>query len=190
MKNIFGSLFGKKKEKKEDPLKDPLIEPKVSVTLSTEWTGHEEPPVYKLNFERKMITLPRPVSSEYVISSPYGWRNIQGKDQFHNGVDFKTPVNTPIIAVENGYAFQVGWENPDDHLAGFGFRIWQESEIEGHVFYIWYAHLSLSLVNKAENIVEKQLIAYTGNTGRSTGPHLHMGVRKKDTDDWWNIKFT
>lgn len=127
------------------------------------------------------ISLLRPFPNEIPISSSYGERKINGKEEFHHGYDFKTPVGTPVLACHDGAVFRAGWQDDLDHSSGFGFRIWEEIEVDGHRLYLYYAHLSKILVKEGDRIHRGQEIALTGNTGRSTGPHCHLECRIKDT---------
>lgn len=97
----------------------------------------------------------------------------------HNGIDWGMPVGTPILAVDSG---KVIVKTEDEQ--GFGRYIklqhdWGQS---------LYAHLSEFKVNKNKNVSQGDVIGLSGNTGFSTGPHLHFGMRVKPykTDDGWN----
>lgn len=158
-------------------------------TATTKKTGYTKPDKKRVDLERQILTIARPVDKKFEISSPYGWRYLEGKDVFHNGVDFRTPEETPIYACEDGIIFRSGWESEYDHDRGFGLRIWQVSKIEEHQFFIWYGHLSKALVNEGDKIKRGDLIGFTGNTGHSTNPHLHIGIRLVDTNQWWKPKF-
>lgn len=139
------------------------------------------------------IKLKRPVSEEFRISSPMGNRTINGKEEFHNGYDFAVPVGTPIRACADGAAFRCGWQDVADKSAGYGLRVWQEIEkvIDGEKrrFYIWYGHLSKIYIEEGAHISEGQEIGLSGNTGRSTGPHCHVGCREKDTSNFMEIEW-
>ena len=104
--------------------------------------------------------------------SGYGFRRhpISGLSILHTGIDFACETGTPIYATadgvvkestfnENGYGICIDL----DHHNGFGTK---------------YAHLSKSLVNTGDKVTRGQLIAYSGTTGRSTGPHLHYELIK------------
>lgn len=138
-----------------------------------------------------MIYLKRPVSEEFSISSPFGSRKINGKEEFHNGIDFKVPVGTEVYACEDGAAYRCGWQDETDKSKGFGLRVMQEIEVrENHDnvrYFIFYGHLSKIMIPEGERIKKGQLIGLSGNTGRSTGPHLHLGCRKRDTSEWQEI---
>lgn len=140
-----------------------------------------------------MIYLKRPVSLEYPISSPFGPRKINGKEEHHNGVDFRVPVGTAVYACEDGAAIRCGWQDESDKTKGFGLRVMQEIEVRENGqdvrYYVFYGHLSKIVIPETDRIKKGQLIAYSGNTGRSTGPHLHLGVRKRDTGDWHEIEW-
>lgn len=86
----------------------------------------------------------------------------------HNGVDFGTPVNSKIQAVYSGDVVEVG-NDPE----GYGLYVklrhfWGET---------LYAHLSAQLVRVGEHVEMGKQVGWSGNTGNSTGPHLHFGLR-------------
>ena len=89
--------------------------------------------------------------------------------QGHNGVDFGTPVGTSVVAVAQGRVVEVA----DEGTRGYGKYIklehpWGES---------LYAHLSDQFVSVGQNVQPGQPLGRSGNTGNSTGPHLHFGLR-------------
>lgn len=139
------------------------------------------------------ITLLRPFGSEIRISSPFGLRKIDGKEEFHNGYDFAVPVGTVVKAAADGAVFRAGWQDEMNHGIGYGYRVWQEIElVEGNVkkrFYIWYGHLSKILVKEGAHIKAGDEIALSGNSGRSFGPHCHVGCREKDTSHFLEIRW-
>lgn len=104
------------------------------------------------------------------ISSNFGYRvsPFTGRREFHRGLDIATREGTPIIAPANGvitYAAQkwlIGNMITIDHGYGMVTR---------------YGHLSKIIKKKGERVKRGDLIALVGNTGRSTGPHLHYEVR-------------
>lgn len=111
----------------------------------------------------------RPITSKARMSSGFGYRYIFGKTQFHKGMDFAAPVGTPIYATGNGVVTYSGWGS------GYGRYI----EINhGNGVTTRYAHNSANLVNVGDTVYANQHIANVGNTGRSTGPHLHYEVRQ------------
>lgn len=87
----------------------------------------------------------------------------------HNGVDFGTPVGTPIIAVDDGTVVEVH----DEGAYGYGKYVklvhsWGES---------LYAHLDHQDVPRGAKVIRGVQVGLSGNTGNSTGPHLHFGLR-------------
>lgn len=148
--------------------------------------------VFEPKFKNEVLELKRPVDIKFPISSPFGWRdNPFKKDEkkFHNGIDFATPIGTPVYAMVDGECFQAGWENQLDQKQGFGLRVWQEATIEDKRVYIWYAHLSEVKIKPVEQIKIGDLIGYTGNSGSSTGPHLHVQSRGKNSGKLFNMVF-
>lgn len=119
----------------------------------------------------KKDTLPSnmPVAAAY-NSSSYGWRvdPFTGQMAFHEGLDFLAEVGTPIRAAASGIV--VTAERTPDY--GNIVKIDHGSGVETR-----YAHASKLLVKAGDRVVKGQLIAEVGNTGRSTGPHLHFEVR-------------
>jgi murein DD-endopeptidase MepM/ murein hydrolase activator NlpD len=86
----------------------------------------------------------------------------------HNGIDFLTPVGTNLLAVDNGQVIKAGFE-----ANGFGNYIliqhsWGQS---------LYAHLNSIIVREGQSVARGQYIGDSGNTGASSGPHLHFGIR-------------
>lgn len=106
------------------------------------------------------------------VSSGYGWRfhPILKKRQFHHGVDFSTPIGTPVRAGQRGKVVFAGWMN------GYGKLLIIKHD---NTYSTVYAHLhSFEPGVTVGALVKKgQVVAKSGNTGRSTGPHLHYEIR-------------
>lgn len=107
------------------------------------------------------------------ISSKFGWREnpILKRKEFHTGVDLRANVGTPILAPADGVVkFTTYNQN-----SGYGNVI---SLVHNYGFESSYAHLLNKPVVKEGQFVKKgDLIAYSGNSGMSTGPHLHYEVK-------------
>ena len=88
---------------------------------------------------------------------------------YHTGVDFAVPQGTDILAVADGKVANANWGK------AYGTHIVQK--IEGQDVWVIYAHLSKSLVKIGDEIKKGQHIGESGNTGNSSGPHLHFEVR-------------
>ncbi len=91
-----------------------------------------------------------------------------GRREMHEGVDIAVPVGTPVLAPAAGVVAYAGF------LSGHGNAILLE---HGHGFSTFYGHNSKLMVKAGHRVKRGQLIAYSGSTGLSTGPHLHYGVR-------------
>lgn len=111
----------------------------------------------------------RPISSRMPVTSGFGYRYIFGKTQFHKGVDFGAPIGTPIYATGNGVVTYSGM--------GTGYGRYVEIS-HGNGLVTRYGHLSASYVNVGDTVSANQQIGASGNSGRSTGPHLHYEVRQ------------
>ncbi len=115
----------------------------------------------------------RPVSGGR-ISSGFGSRSApkKGASTYHKGLDYAIPIGTAVMASSGGVVTRAGW--------GSGY---------GRVIYIQhpdgretrYGHLSKILVSVGQNVSQGQKIALSGNTGNSTGPHLHFEIRINGT---------
>jgi len=141
-----------------------------------------------------MLKVTRPVLKEHPISSGFGklrTLTIHGREiiRTHNGIDFKCPQGTPIYAVMPGQIHTVGYENDKDERQGYGYRIIQRGEVDGKVYWVYYAHLLSALVHNAYFVNEGEYLAVSGNTGASTGSHLHLSIRENDTGKYLDFEF-
>ena len=91
----------------------------------------------------------------------------------HSGVDFRAAVGTPIYAVADGTVEGVGDTDQTCRKTSFGKWIFIRHPVG---LATAYGHLSLIKVSEGQPVVKGQLIAYSGNTGHTTGPHLHLSV--------------
>ncbi len=111
-----------------------------------------------------------PVTGE--ITSPYGWRKSPfggNSRSFHDGIDIANDVGTDILAAADGKVIFTGWQ------AVYGRTVIID---HGYGFTTMYGHNSALLVEAGEKVAKGDKIARLGNTGRSTGPHLHFTVTK------------
>lgn len=111
-----------------------------------------------------------PVKGE--ITSPFGFRKSPfggRRETFHEGIDIANNVGETIVAAADGKVIFAGWR------AVYGKTV----EIaHGYGFVTVYGHNSALLVEEGDVVKKGQPIARLGNTGRSTGPHLHFMVKK------------
>ena len=125
------------------------------------------------NQEQRMENIPaiQPVLNKDLkrMASGYGWRvdPVYHIRRFHEGMDFSAPVGTDIFATGNGTVTYSGWKQ------GYGETI----EIDhGFNYKTRYAHCSKRMVKVGQKVKRGDVIALVGNTGKSTGPHLHYEV--------------
>jgi len=114
-----------------------------------------------------------PMAKDYRITSGFGIRNdpFTGQLAMHEGLDFIAEVGSPIVASAAGTVVRSDWESSYGNVV-------EVSHIEG--FTTRYAHLSKRLVQVGQKVQRGETIALLGNTGRSTGPHLHYEVIRFD----------
>jgi len=105
--------------------------------------------------------------------SLYGWRDhpITGKPQYHQGVDYATQKrNLPLLGVEKGYIHDVGFNNTVGNFVDVAYPRIDLIAI--------HRHLESKSVNKLERVEKGKLIGITGNTGLSSGIHLHLELKR------------
>ncbi|MGM0409389.1 MAG: peptidoglycan DD-metalloendopeptidase family protein [Bacillota bacterium] len=107
---------------------------------------------------------------EGYISSNFGWREdpVSSEREYHEGLDIAVWYNTPVLATAYGEVSYVGWS------AGYGRTVRIE---HGYGYETIYGHLNKIGVEVGEEVKRGEEIALSGNSGRSTGPHLHYEVR-------------
>lgn len=116
-----------------------------------------------------------PFEGNYRLSSNFNPRRLHpvtGRVSPHNGTDFAMPIGTPITAPANGRVERVG----NHHAAGRYIVVRHDNGYRTR-----YLHLSQPLVSQGERVTMGERIALSGNTGRSTGPHLHYEVIVNNT---------
>lgn len=135
----------------------------------SERLGVVEALLLQQNLDKTTIPSHSPVDGAY-NSSSFGWRAdpFTGQMAMHEGLDFIAERGTPIVAAASGIVSQA--ENTLDY--GNIVKIDHGAGLETR-----YAHAARILVKLGERVQKGQLIAEVGNTGRSTGPHLHFEVR-------------
>ena len=122
----------------------------------------------------KCIPAIQPVSNKNLkqTASGFGYRidPIYKTTKFHSGMDFSANIGTPVYATGDGRVIKVGWES------GYGKLIKVD---HGFGYVTWYAHLNNYKVRVGQRVVRGEVIGEVGNTGKSTGPHLHYEVHLK-----------
>lgn len=155
---------------------------KIGWTRRFHWTGYRKAEPMKFK---------RPVDDEFHISAKYGdwskhwnWHRsasglwvrgqIEGKGQ-HKGIDFAVPESTLVYAMADGLSVVAGWENASNPKQGFGQRVRQLIDMpDGSKATLVYGHLSYIYAQAGHQIVKGDRIGLSGNTGHTSGPHLHV----------------
>lgn len=142
------------------------------LTSLTELRGHLE--------ERRSVLAATPTvwPIRGLVTSGFGYRQspFTGARELHDGLDISAPHGTPVLATADG---TVAYAGP--LAGGYGNVIYVD---HGHGFFTFYGHNSQNLVKSGARVRRGQIIAQVGNTGMSTGPHVHYSVRYKSV--WVN----
>ncbi len=131
--------------------------------------GLIEAQLFEQTVRKKLMPTMMPVKAPFNASG-FGVRidPISGQQAMHEGIDFITDTGTPVVAAAGGVVLFAGF-HPQ-----YGYMI----DIDhGNDLVTRYAHLSKMLVKEGDVLQRGRRVADTGNTGRSTGPHLHFEVR-------------
>ena len=142
------------REVERDILKEEIVMEAVAKVVER---GTKIPPTYI-----------RPISGGRQ-SSPFGRRSAptKGASTYHKGIDWATPTGTPVYASCGGTVTRAGWGS------GYGYVVYIDHE-DGRQ--TRYGHLSKVLVSVGDTVKQGERIALSGNTGVSTGPHLHFEI--------------
>ena len=124
-----------------------------------QWQSHAQPSLWPL---------------EGVLRSSFGGRSdpFSGEGVFHTGIDISAPVGTSVHVTADGVVVSAGWSN------GYGKLVVVD---HGNGYQTYYAHLSQFVAVPGQEVSGGQVIAYSGATGRATGPHIHYEVRLAGT---------
>lgn len=117
------------------------------------------------------MTLHPPMLGELEVTSAYGWRTLDGVRRFHRGTDYHAPLGTPIYALDDGEVLRVdvdgvGWGVDNGHAVNL--------RIPG--YRVIYLHLDGVVVFAGQRVRRGDLLGYTGSSGDSRAPHLHLGI--------------
>ncbi len=146
-----------------------LNDKEVSRTIIKEEIAKEAVPKIVERGTRIVPTFIRPLTGGRITSN-FGYRKAPtaGASTNHKGVDIATPTGTSIVASCGGTVTKAGW------ASGYGYVVYisHDGGVETR-----YAHLSKVLVSVGDKVKQGEKIALSGNTGVSTGPHLHFEMR-------------
>jgi murein DD-endopeptidase MepM/ murein hydrolase activator NlpD len=135
----------------------------------TDQLGVLEAQLFEQAVKKKAMPTMMPVSAPFNASG-FGYRidPFTGQQAMHEGIDFITDAGTPVVAAAGGVV----------QFAGFHPQYGNMIDIDhGNDLVTRYAHLSKILIREGDLLQRGRRIANSGNTGRSTGPHLHFEVR-------------
>jgi hypothetical protein len=128
--------------------------------------------------EQLLASIPaiQPISNKSLKHQPsgFGWRThpIYKTQEFHPGMDFSAPSGTEIYSTGDGIV-----ERADAKAQGYGNHVVVD---HGYGYKTLYGHMFKFTVRRGQKVKRGQLIGYVGNTGLSTGPHVHYEVIKGD----------
>ena len=122
---------------------------------------------------------PLPRSSYGQISSAFEPRNLVEGEDFHHGVDYPSPIGTPVYAAADGKVIYAG------KAGGYGGWIVLEHVLNEKTFYTIYGHMKpeSSLVNEGDTVKQGTQISLVDSQGTSTGPHLHFSIAASRNPD-------
>ena len=109
-----------------------------------------------------------PLPRTYTITSPFGYRVIDGRRNLHSGIDFGAPYGTDILASDSGTVITSGWHK------SYGKHVIID---HGNNKFTLYAHASKLTTSPGKKVKKGEKIAEVGSTGWSSGPHLHFEIR-------------
>ena len=152
------------------------IEFLIGINPKKDVESHQRLDIAKITAAERLVTLNTIPSGTVVpgakITSHFGWRTspISNRRQMHTGTDFRAKIGTPIIAPAHGI---VRYTRKRSNK-GYGKMIIIDHDLG---FSTLYGHLSSVSVKNGDFVTKGQVIGRTGNTGDSTGPHLHYEIR-------------
>jgi len=181
------------KKQELDELSDSLSEIQTLVGLkpAEDVSLQQQVNLTKLTFVQRATLLrfiPSGSPIEYHgITSKFGWRihpSLKRKE-FHRGDDLKAKLKTPVYATADGIVEYAGYHK----RSGFGNLVILQHM---YCFRTTFAHLNKVVVKSGQFVKKGDLIAYTGNSGMSNGPHLHYEIRfmQRSLNPFYFIKWT
>ena len=111
----------------------------------------------------------QPFTGEYPITQRFGETYTNSKG--HTGIDYACPVGTPILASNDGTVIYASWKD-----GGYGICVFLRHQ-DGNMTI--YEHLGNVAVKVGDKLSMGDVLGYSGNTGNSTGPHLHFEARNQ-----------
>ena len=161
----------------EPAVQEKIPEENVAVSVPVSEPIPTTPPIMPEQ-ETESETQPQPEVPAYIfpledanaeVTNPYGWQAhpVTKQKSLHSGVDLAADYGTNVLAVADGTVLDCSYD------AAYGYILTLEHE---NGVQTQYAHLSEFLVNAGAEVRQGQIIVKTGDSGWTTGPHLHLGV--------------
>ena len=132
--------------------------------------------IWRLADEFKNTAIMWPVPGYNTITSKHNEprTNPSGAPYGHEGVDIAVPEGTTVYAAALGKVVYAGWQSAANHSEGYGLYVKVNDQNNTYV----YAHLSVINVKLNQDVGIGTPVGLSGNTGRSSGPHLHFEIRE------------
>ncbi|HTU01970.1 MAG TPA: M23 family metallopeptidase [Candidatus Sulfotelmatobacter sp.] len=137
--------------------------------LVSQEQSFKELKVYLEEKRSALASTPTIAPVQGLVTAGFGYRRspFTGNREVHEGIDIAAPYGTPVVATADGV---VSFAGP---LASYGHVVFIN---HGHGFATFYAHNSRYAVKEGQAVRRGQIISYVGNSGRTTGPHVHYEV--------------
>lgn len=178
-KNELSKIIIKKEDNKEElaqqlSIQDEEIIPKIP------WSGQMMPAEY-MAAVKDFKSSTEVGKSAYISPAPAGFARMTSgfgkrthpitgeKGKQHNGIDIGMKTGTPLVAMADGVVTGIG---SDDRSGNY--VIYRTADGKARIS---YAHMSEVTIKKGSTVKQGEVLGYSGNTGRSTGPHLHLRVK-------------
>lgn len=154
-------------ERQTEPLRESLIVVEKKNMEIFPKSGEAVTPLVENNL-MDILQCSLPLARDMHLTSHYGYRKdpITGKNRFHHGLDLQCS-SEQVLSMFRGEVKKVGYNK------GLGNYV----VLSHKVFEITYAHLEYATVEQGDLVVPGTIVGISGNTGRSTGPHLHIELR-------------
>ena len=193
--DVCKSLDGQKFDFYDEMPKRPHPNCKCTVEIIEETNSNDDSETYTKGNDNTTKTLSENQNSQTSIPQPSSKSSQQTQPQkwikpcsgpivghygeprsthVHNGIDIAVPIGTPIKAVADGKVYYAGANDPN----GYGKYVIITHTQNGKIVTSEYGHLSSWNVQAGQSIKQGQIIAKSGNTGHSQGPHLHITIRE------------
>jgi murein DD-endopeptidase MepM/ murein hydrolase activator NlpD len=166
MSSLVSSKAGIENQIQEDAQESKEVQSLISSILKAQEEAKKKNKTTTVKSSGKMFCV---TGVPYAVTSPYGYRihPVLGYKVFHAGMDLAVFWGTPVYSLMDGTVIA------SEAMSGYGNVVMIN---HGNIITL-YAHLSCSKVKVGQTVKGGQQIALSGNTGRSTGPHLHFEVR-------------